>query len=377
MSDCFSQQRIKAARVMVIGCGALGNEVLKNLVLMGIEHIVAVDFDIVEESNLTRSVLFRQADALARRKKADVVSERLAELNPSVQVTAICGDAAYDVGLGLIRRMDVVVACVDSRWARYCINRLCMRAGKPWVDGGIDGLEGTARVFRPGQNCYACSLGPEGLKALARRMPCSQTIRRMEAEGSAPTTSVVASVIGAVQVQEALKLLHPERLENGRLTSLCGKMFYYEGEHLSTRIVGFAAYDEECACHECWEPVIGSPLTAQSRVRDVLAWLRDKSGDRHVCLHLTNDCFVDEVVRRADDSRITVMRPGRQVAAFMDADEDLRGCRLGDFYQNEYREVDETFPYQDLTLAELGLPPMDVLHATSGQADYFVEMSEE
>jgi adenylyltransferase/sulfurtransferase len=82
-----------------------------------------------------------------------------------------------------------------------------MRAGIPWVDGGIDGLEGTVRVFAPGKNCYACNLGPEGLKDLARRMPCSGIIRRQEQAGSAPTTSIIASIIGAIEVQEGLKMI--------------------------------------------------------------------------------------------------------------------------------------------------------------------------
>ena len=224
MSTVLRQDMISAARVMVIGCGALGNEVLKNLVLMGITHIVAIDFDIVEIGNLSRCILFTKADAEKRRLKVDVVKERLKQMNPDIDITTICGDVAYDVGLGLIKEQDVIIGCVDSRWARYCINRLAMRAGISWVDGGIINLEGTVRVFVPGKNCYACNLGPEGLKDLARRMPCSGIIHRQEAVGSAPTTSIVASVIGAVMVQEALKLVQKDFG-----TSLCGKMFYYEG----------------------------------------------------------------------------------------------------------------------------------------------------
>ena len=132
--SCFSQSLIQSARVMVVGCGALGNEVLKNLVLMGVEHIVAVDFDVVEMGNLSRSVLFTEADAEARRLKVDVVAERLVAMNPAMEVWTVCGDIAYDVGLGLVRQMDVVIGCVDSRWARYCINRgrysPCVYAGK-------------------------------------------------------------------------------------------------------------------------------------------------------------------------------------------------------------------------------------------------------
>ena len=170
MNSPFRQEEVSDARIMVVGCGALGNEVLKNLVLLGARHLVVVDFDRVENDNLSRSVLFTKDDAEAGRYKVEAVAERLRQMAPETEVTPICGDIAYDVGLGLIRRMNVLIGCVDNRWARYCINRHAMRAGIPWVDGGIDTLEGTARVFKPGENCYACSLGPEGLRDMARRM---------------------------------------------------------------------------------------------------------------------------------------------------------------------------------------------------------------
>ena len=173
----FRSERVAQARVMVVGCGALGNEVLKNLVLFGVQHLVVVDFDRVESSNLSRSVLFTREDAETHARKIDAVKASIKRINPSAEVVTLFGDIAYEVGLGWFRGVDVVIGCVDNRWARYCINRLCMRAGKPWVDGGIDGLEGTVRVFIPGENCYACNLGPEGLKDLKRRMPCSGIIR--------------------------------------------------------------------------------------------------------------------------------------------------------------------------------------------------------
>ena len=376
MDSCFSQSRIQTARVMVVGCGALGNEVLKNLVLMGVEHIVAVDFDIVEMGNLSRSVLFTEADAEARRLKVDVVAERLTAMNPAMEVWTVCGDIAYDVGLGLIRQMDVVIGCVDSRWARYCINRLCMRAGIPWVDGGINGLEGTARVFMPGKNCYACNLGPEGLKDLARRMPCSGIIRRQEQAGSAPTTSIVASVIGAVQVQEALKLIHQNELESGKLTSLCGKMLYYDGEHLTTRIADFAAYDADCAEHEQWTPVRRSGVIPTDSVAEALRKLSQELSTQDVTICLTRDCYVDYVARRDNDERTSVMCPGRAVESVTGHDPTLRGIPLSALYQHEYRHIDQSFPYQELTMAELGLPPDDILCVSAGGSDYYLDMED-
>lgn len=364
----FRQERVSTAHVMVVGCGALGNEVLKNLVLFGIQHLVVVDFDYVEASNLSRSVLFSSADAARHRRKVEVVKERLQQLNPAVDVTTIDGDICYDVGLGLLRRMDVVIGCVDNRWARYCINRLCMRAGRPWVDGGIEGLEGTVRVFMPGKNCYACNLGTEGLKELARRQPCSGIIRRNEAAGRAPTTPVIASIIGAVEVQEAMKLIHPEELERGTLTSLCGKMFCYEGQHLTTKTVAFQAYDDDCPVHEQWTDIRPTSVSATHTVTEAFDKLQRELPAHDVTILLTGDCFVDEVEDRRSGKHIEVMCAGHLVA-------DKIGAGVpGDYYQHEFRSIDGSFPYPQLTLWQLGIPANDVLHVRTEQGDRYVEM---
>ena len=357
---------------MVVGCGALGNEVLKNLALFGIGHLTLVDFDRVEASNLSRSVLFRREDAAAGRYKVDAAAERLHELNPNLDIRTICGDIAYNVGLGLVRRMDVIIGCVDSRWARYCINRLAMRAGIPWVDGGIDSLEGTARVFIPGQNCYACNLGTEGLREMHRRLSCTNTIRLNEAAGRVPTTPVIASIIGAVQAQEAMKLIHGSKSivesrkpsSEDELTSLCGKMFYYEGQHLTTRLVDFRAWDDDCPVHEQWTPVTASTLTNRSTIRDTLSTLRTLLQAGEVRISLTNDSFVDKLIRRDDNCEIDIMVPKHMV----------KGERSEDYYVNEYHELDAAFPYPDLTLAQLGIPPQDILFVHTEGKDYYVEI---
>ena len=372
MGTDIRQNQVSAARVMVVGCGALGNEVLKNLVLMGVTHIVVVDFDIVEMGNLTRSVLFSKSDAEKKRLKVEVVAEKVHDMNPDIDIQTICGDIAYDVGLGLIRQMDVVVGCVDSRWARFCINRLCMRAGIPWVDGGIDGLEGTVRVFAPGKNCYACNLGPEGLKDLARRMPCSGIIRRQEQAGSAPTTSIIASIIGAIEVQEALKLIQQDFG-----TSLCGQMLYYDGEHTTVRIANYQAYDDECPEHELWAPVRQTEVSRDMTVSEALACWTGEFGKLGITLCLANDCFVDYVSRRDNDERISMMLPGRAVADKVADEEVLKGQPLSALYQHEYRHIDASFPYPSLTLAQLGIPQHDIVHVTADGEDFYIEVKSE
>ena len=377
MGKCFDQQRVFAARIMVVGCGALGNEVLKNLVLLGVEHIVVVDFDVVEAGNLSRSILFSKSDSDQHRLKVEVVAERLRTINPAVEIVTVCGDIAYDVGLGLLRRQDVVIGCVDSRWARYCINRLCMRAGIPWVDGGIGELEGTSRVFVPGKNCYACNLGPKGLEELAKRMPCAGVIRRHEEIGEMPTTSIVASVIGAVQVQEALKLIHGDMLAKGEHTSLCGKMFYYDGQHLTTKLVDFQAYDDDCAVHDQWQPIRPSSITSDMTISEVLVTIEKELKVKDACICLENDCFVDYVVDRSTDHRVFVMSPGHLVEKCIDDNLLLAGVPYGSLYQHEFREIDSNFPYMDSTLSQLGIPAWDVLHVVAEGSEYYMEMKEQ
>ena len=139
----YKMDVVKNAKVMVVGAGALGNEVLKNLALFGVGNIIIVDFDTIEYSNLTRSVLFREADADKGFFKSEVAARKVKEINPNINVQYICGRLDSDVGLGVYRKMDVVIGCLDSRLARMQLNRLCMRANVPWVEGGIENLTGS------------------------------------------------------------------------------------------------------------------------------------------------------------------------------------------------------------------------------------------
>lgn len=377
MLSWFNKDNVESARVMVVGCGALGNEVLKNLALFGVGHIVVVDFDVVEYSNLTRSILFTHGDAQCGLPKVEVVAKRIKQINPAIEVTTICGDISHDVGLGLIRRMDVVVGCLDSRLARYRLNRLCMRAGVPWVDGGIDGLEGTARVFRLGENCYACNLGTEALKDLSRRVSCASIIERNHRAARVATTPIVASIIGAIQAQEALKLIHLEQLQQGKFTSLCGKMLYYEGQYLTWKMVSFVGYDDECPEHEHWSEILESSLCRSMSIGAVLEQLRDMLNVERAEIVLRNHRFVDYVIRRKDDSRVRVMMPHYKVSDFVERHSQLRFVPFSELYQSECSVIGDRFAYQDLTLEQLGVAHRDVLHVDTEKGIYYVEIDNE
>ena len=116
----WDQARLKEARVLVFGAGALGNEVVKLLVLVGVGLVTVVDFDVVAPSNLARCVFFRDEDV--GQNKAVVVANRAHKLNSEVRVVPIAGNLAYELGKGYIRTYDIALGCVDNLEARWEIN---------------------------------------------------------------------------------------------------------------------------------------------------------------------------------------------------------------------------------------------------------------
>lgn len=371
----FKQDKVSSAHIMVVGCGALGNEVLKNLALFGVGNLVLVDFDEVEFSNLTRSILFCSDDATKHRYKVEAAAESIKKINPNINVTTIVGDISYQVGLGLIRKMNAVVGCLDNRWARYSLNRLCMRAGVPWVDGGINALEGVAKVFIPGKNCYACTLEPSALEELKKRTSCAVAIKRNEASGRVPTTPVVASIIGAVEAQEAMKLIHKEELASGELTSLCGKMFCYDGASMTVRLVSHKAWDNDCPVHECWSPITKSSLTNNNTIEELFSWIKEEFSTTEVELVLRNQAFVDFIEDRVTGKTYSVMLPEAEVSSFIENDAQLSTIPMGQFYQHAIRNINKDFKYKNLTLSQLGIPKQDVVYLRGNGEEYYIEIT--
>ena len=116
----WDQQLLSRARVLVIGAGALGNEILKNLALLGVGNVLVADLDKIENSNLSRSILYREADC--GQSKAEVAARRVREIYPGIRSQAFHGNVVYDLGLGVYRWADVVIGGLDNREARVAID---------------------------------------------------------------------------------------------------------------------------------------------------------------------------------------------------------------------------------------------------------------
>jgi len=249
----WDQEKLRSARVLVIGAGALGNEILKNLALLGFSNIVIIDLDRIDESNLSRSVLYRASDV--GRAKADAAAEGVRNIFPDAHVHPLNADVVHGVGLGLFGWADLVIAGLDNREARLWINRACWKMGKPWIDGAIEGINGVARVFLPGKPpCYECTLGETDWAILNKRMSCNLLALEESSEGKVPTTPTISSIIAGLQVQEAVKLLH-------ELPVLAGQGFVFEGlNHTSYRV----QYTENPDCMSHYSVATISPVNEAS-----------------------------------------------------------------------------------------------------------------
>lgn len=280
----WDQEKIRATRVLVIGAGALGNEILKNLALTGFVQIVVVDPDRIERSNLSRAVLFRESQVGQR--KADAAAETLASLSSAAKVLPIAGNVMFDCGLGLFLWSDVILAGLDNREARLWINRAAWKTSRPWIDGAIEGINGLARVFLPGvAPCYECTLGETDWALLNRRMSCNLLTYEAVAEGKVPTTPTIASIIAGIEVQEAVKLIHG-------LPTLSSRALMFEGLHHTSYVVEYTE-NPECMSHEKLPQVQVLPWRSHEKtLADLLERARTDLGASDVVVE-----FSREVIR--------------------------------------------------------------------------------
>lgn len=259
----WDQARLGASKVLVVGAGALGNEIVKNLVLVGVGSVLVVDFDTVELSNLSRCVFFRPEDE--GRGKAEVLAERASAMSPATVVHGRSRDIR-SFGTGLAHRADVVVGGLDSREARLFVNRLAWRVGRPWVDGAMEALSGVARVFRPPDSCYECTLTDADFERLSHRQSCRLLSRDDLLEGKVPTTATTSSIVAGAQVQEVVKILHADQAG----VRLLRDALVFDGANNDAYVLRYPSREDCYAHHEYLAPVelAAGPTTT---FRDLLA----------------------------------------------------------------------------------------------------------
>jgi len=349
--DWWNQSVLKNANVLVIGAGALGNEILKNLALLGVGKIFVVDFDIIEQSNLSRTALFREGDLGL--SKVEVAARRVREIYPDVRIKGFHGNVIYDLGLGIFQWADIVISGVDNREARLEISRNCWKTTTPLIDGGIEGLDGQVRVFDPPDGpCYECTMSELDWKLLKERRSCAFLMRTDLEAGHVPTTAVVSSIIAAIQCQEAAKWLHGS-------CEISGKGIIYKGMTNEMYTVEYQQ-KEDCFGHQSLGDIVSLGVgVAEICLRDLLEAARAELGAETV-IELNHDVLSKLQCHNCNTSEEKLMPIGH-----VTEDEAkcplCRAIRIPNFLQI----LDQECGLLDRSLASIGVPPFDILTATN------------
>jgi molybdopterin/thiamine biosynthesis adenylyltransferase len=352
----WDQSQIKRTRVLVVGAGALGNEIIKNLALLGFSNVLIVDMDRVQQPNLSRSVLFRPSDV--GQGKAETAARSAREIYPEMTAWPLKANVIFGVGLGAFAWSDVVIGGLDNREARLWINRSAWKMNRPWIDGAIEGINGVARVFLPGKPpCYECTLGEVDWSILEKRMSCNLLTREEMVSGKTATTPTTASVVAGIQVQELLKLVHG-------LPTLDGEGFVFEGLNHTSYKVKYTE-NEDCLSHETFERMVFLPQTStELTLEEVHRRAQADLGCSNVDVQFSRD-IIHKLVCRKCGKEEEFFAPVGTISYSQGAcpqDGEVREVVA----LHNYRGVE---PFGRRPLKELGLPPFDVLCARGGDRE--------
>jgi molybdopterin/thiamine biosynthesis adenylyltransferase len=190
------QHKLLASRVAIVGCGALGTHVADAMVRGGVGHVRVIDRDLIELSNLQRQVLFDETDVAAGLPKAVAAADKLRRINSQVQVEPVVTDVNPDNVEALLGDVDLVLDGTDNFETRLLINDACVKHDIPWIYGGVIATYGMTMTIIPHHTpCFRC---------LLNELPAPGTTPTCDTAGVLGTA---ASVIAALEVTEALKLL--------------------------------------------------------------------------------------------------------------------------------------------------------------------------
>ena len=265
-----SSERIKNTSILVVGVGAGGNELLKNLLLMGFGHFTIVDFDFIEDSNLSRTTLFRKEDI--GKSKALVAAERLSELSLHEEpvINGIHGNIMNDVGPGIFNKHDIVVCCVDTKKARAYINDWCVRLKKPFFEMGFENMNVDVSFIDPSEENSPCLREIIGQGDFSeKRNSCSGLKMKDTQLAHIPTIQVASAMAGVLVATEIIKFLQGK-------SSLQNKILQYYGLQQRMNIFGIDR-SPNCLIHS--EPpfeYFKIPFGNQSAIVDLLQFVNEK-----------------------------------------------------------------------------------------------------
>lgn len=223
------QRRLLAARVLIVGCGALGSAHAESLARAGVGHLRIVDRDFVEPSNLQRQTMFTESDAEQRLPKAIAAANHLRQINSEIQIEPHIVDLNHSSIEQLLIDCDLVIDGTDNFATRYLINDACVKHNVSWIYGAAVGSYGVTMTIRPHQT--AC------LRCLFEEAPPAASAPTCDTSG---VIMPIINVVSAVQVSEAFKLLI------GDVESLHGSLMQFDVWQNEWRKIGTGGRRPEC-----------------------------------------------------------------------------------------------------------------------------------
>ncbi len=381
----WDQERIADARVLVMGAGAIGNETLHNLALLGFRHIFLCDMDTIELSNLSRTLLFRREDE--GRLKAEVAAERTREmcLAEDPRVDYFSGDIMYELGTGIYRHFDIILGCLDNDATRFFIDRQCTRFGKPWINAGISELAVGLQLIwcRESGQCFHCGESPEVVgRVMSRKASCGKTSIADLQAGKIPTVQVASAIVAGLQAQETVKFVCGKHVE-------WGVNYYFQG---TKNAFEMTRKRDDCACMHHEMPLADhvtelTHISSRNTMRELLAAVRETLGiEGYLAVDLSEEAGRDfirtSVCCACGEHEVSVNVPRYR---FRDEMAVCVTCRVQGTTELVYDPITTSVRYYDeesdeemldMTLAALGIPPLHVLTVYDGEdREYLVELT--
>ena len=256
--------------------------------------------------------------------------------------------------------MDVVIGCLDNREARLWVNRMCWKANTPWIDGGIQEINGVTKVFIPGDGpCYECGMTENDYRLISLRYSCPLLRQEDIQQGKVPTAPTIASIIGGMQVQEALKLLHGLPTDDGSAMVFNGAANQFYKTKFTPR--------EDCLSHEIYEDVVESELTCESTLKEVCQSLKLESAT----LILDRDYLVRLNCRTCDTHKL-IERP----LCLVGSSEGVCESCQQPLQPETICEITHDHEFADRQLSQLGIPNRDIIKIQAESKIHFVQLSE-
>lgn len=221
-------EKLRSAKVCVVGAGGIGNPVITQLVAMGVGKLRIVDRDVIEVTNLHRQHLYTDDDI--GRVKVEAAAERLRKLNPGIEIEPVPTSVTKFTAEGIVKGFDIVIDALDSVDARYALNDACIKHNIPLVYAGAIGVTGSVSTILPNNSACLRCMFPE-LKE--EEMPACST------EGVHPS---VLYLVAGIQVSEAIKII------TGQQPTLVNRLLYIDLNELSFDRIQMFRQDECPAC---------------------------------------------------------------------------------------------------------------------------------